>query len=303
MKMAGWIRRSLVFLRPIPRVTSWDGFWWIAAIVAVLVIGVLLPWCFWDELGNDEESLSATIRNLGLLIGGIIAMLLAVWRSKVAERQANTAQQRLLNERHERGAEMLGSDVLSVRWGGIFALARLATEHPEQYHIQMMELLCAFVRNPPSDANFPEQQKDAKSFVLREDVQAAMRVIGTRSDRHRRLAVKGAYYIDLHGADLRGGDLRGLNLSSASVDMIGSMSLHQVFSNPNLRTDMSGAKLDGAQFLLAEMSGIDFSRNGESPATGLTTSQLLGAQWDDENPPSWKGLVDAITGNPLEDAL
>ena len=129
MKMAGWIRRSLVFLRPIPRVTSWDGFWWIAAIVAVLVIGVLLPWCFWDELGNDEESLSATIRNLGLLIGGIIAMLLAVWRSKVAERQANTAQQRLLNERHERGAEMLGSRVLSVRLGGIYALEHLAAEH------------------------------------------------------------------------------------------------------------------------------------------------------------------------------
>ena len=119
------------------------------------------------------------------------------------------------------------------------------------------------------------------------------------SDKHRRLAGEGAYYIDLHGADLRGGELRGLNLSSSSADMIGSMPTHQAFSNAALRTDLSGARLHGAQFLFTEISGVDFSRNGESPATGLTTSQLLGAQWDDANPPTWKGLVDAVTGQPL----
>ena len=53
-------------------------------------------------------------------------MLLAVWRSIVAERQADTAQQSLLNERYQKGAEMLGNEVLSVRMGGIYALGRLA---------------------------------------------------------------------------------------------------------------------------------------------------------------------------------
>ena len=307
MKMPTWIHRCVAFMRPavrlIGRVLRREGFWWVAAIVAVLVIGSLLSWRFWDDLADDKESLSTTVRNIGLLIGGVVAILLAVWRSIVAERQADTAQQGLLNERYQRGAEMVGSDVLSVRLGGIYALQRLAAEHPQQYHVQIMKLVCAFVRHPTKDANFPEQPEEAERFVLREDVQEAMRIIGTRSDKHRRLAIKVAYYINLHGADLRGGDLRGLNFSSASVDMIGSMSLHQVFSNPNLRTDMSGAKLDGTQFLFTEISGVDFSRNGESPATGLTASRLLGAQWDGANPPSWKGLVDAITGKPLEDEL
>ena len=120
-------------LRLIGRVLRREGFWWVAAIVAVLVIGSLLSWRFWDDLADDKESLSTTVRNIGLLIGGVVAILLAVWRSIVAERQADTAQQGLLNERYQRGAEMIGSDVLSVRLGGIYALQRLAAEHPEQY--------------------------------------------------------------------------------------------------------------------------------------------------------------------------
>ena len=56
-------------LRPIRSLVGWDGFWWVAGMVAVLAIGVIL-WCFWDELRGDQDSLSTTIRNLGLVIGG-----------------------------------------------------------------------------------------------------------------------------------------------------------------------------------------------------------------------------------------
>ncbi len=94
------------------RTTSRDGFSWMAGIAAVLAIGVLLSWRFWEGLAGDEESLSITVRNVGLVIGGVVAILLAVWRSNVAQRQANTAQQTLLNERYQRGAEMLGSAVI-----------------------------------------------------------------------------------------------------------------------------------------------------------------------------------------------
>ena len=121
------------------RMTSRDGFWWVAGITGVVVIGVLLSWRFWEELGDDEESVSTTVRNVGLVIGGVVAILLAIWRSRVAERQAgaaqrqaNTAQQNLLDERYQRGAEMLGSDILAVRLGGIYGLQRLAEEHPGQ---------------------------------------------------------------------------------------------------------------------------------------------------------------------------
>ena len=43
---------------------------------------------------------------------------------------------------------MLGSKVLSVRLGGIYALQRLAQEDPEQYRDQIVGLLDIFVKDP-----------------------------------------------------------------------------------------------------------------------------------------------------------
>ena len=102
---------------------------------------------FWEWLSGGESG-STTIRNIALVAAGLIALPLAIWRGVVANRQANTAQQGLLNERYQKGAEMLGNGVLSVRLGGIYALQRLAEESPGQYHIQIMRLFCAFVRSP-----------------------------------------------------------------------------------------------------------------------------------------------------------
>ena len=113
-----------------------------------MLAGIILARLFWDDLRGDEESLSATVRNLGLVKGGLIAIILAVWRSVVGSRQADTAQRGLLNERYQKGAEMLGSEVLSVRLGGIYALRQLSDEHPEQYHVQVMRLFCAFACHP-----------------------------------------------------------------------------------------------------------------------------------------------------------
>ena len=121
-------------------------FWFSLSAVVVLSVGLRLIWWQWDWLhaeGSTTVSNSETLRNVGLLLGGALAFVFAGWRAWVAERQASaaqaqaataqaqadiaqqqveTAQQGLLNERYQRGAEMLGSPVLSVRLGGIYAL-------------------------------------------------------------------------------------------------------------------------------------------------------------------------------------
>ena len=78
---------------------------------------------------------------------------------------------------------MLGSGTLAVRLGGIYALQRLATEHPEQYHIQIMQLFCAFVRNPTGELEGPLHHYDRYKPIrrLREDVQAVMSALGGRT--------------------------------------------------------------------------------------------------------------------------
>ena len=214
-----------------------SGLFWVpATIIVAIVLGVVCL-LFWGqvnsaiEIRTEEletgiktirtetvESNSSTIRNVGLVVGGIVAVMLAMWRSLVAERQADatlrqasaaflqaktaerqstTALWSFLNERHEQGGSKLGSDNPTVRMEGIDMLERLAREHPSEYHVQTMRLLCAFIRHPTKDANIPEQPEDAKTFTLREDVQAAIKVVGRRSETQLGLEAKGGYYIDL----------------------------------------------------------------------------------------------------------
>ena len=44
---------------------------------------------------------------------------------------------------------MLGSDLLSVRLGGIYGLCQLAQDYPKEFHLRVVNLLAAFVRHPP----------------------------------------------------------------------------------------------------------------------------------------------------------
>ena len=97
---------------------------WITMLLAIAAAEVLFAFLRWDWLSGSQDSGSATIRNVGLVIGGSVAFPLAIWRVLVADRQASAAQrqtaiaqQGLLNERYQQGAGMLGSDLLSVRLG------------------------------------------------------------------------------------------------------------------------------------------------------------------------------------------
>lgn len=81
-----------------------DGRWWIALIVVTVATGVGLSWRFWEILHGEDDSLSTTISNLSFVLGGIVAIELALWRSlvgerqtEVAQKQADTAQRDMLN--------------------------------------------------------------------------------------------------------------------------------------------------------------------------------------------------------------
>ena len=137
------------------------GFWVISLVMTVLLIAICLSIVCWDWLKSNAD----TIRVIALMVGGAIAVILTLWRSMIAERQADTTQRQsetaqlgLLNERYQKGAEMLGSEVLPVRLGGIYALRGLAEEYPHEYHLQIMHLLCAFVRNPTKDERQTESE-------------------------------------------------------------------------------------------------------------------------------------------------
>ena len=141
------------------------GAGWIVLLGVVAWLFHSWPGGFWDwlrETPNGYESGSTTVRNLGLIVAGLIALPLTLWRIWVADRQAKAAQKQvetsqdqvttsqrsLLNERYQKGAEMLGSEVLSVRLGGIYALAKSGAVNILR-NIMFKSCVCSvhFVRN------------------------------------------------------------------------------------------------------------------------------------------------------------
>ena len=268
MKWLKWLRRAGSWLR---------RNWCIVSVPVTAVLGILLSVCFWEEL-HGQGSVSETIRNLGLVIGGVIAIQLAIWRSKVAERQADTAQQGLLNERYQKGAEMLGSSVPAVRLGGIYALQGLDKKHPKQYHVQIMRLFCAFVRHPTEDKDGTAKSTDANETAspeldrIREDVQAAMKPIGTRSKADMELEREEGLRPDLSGANLTGAILSETNLASANLT----------------RANLTEAALPGADLTEADLSHANLTRadlashiSGLPPFTTLHKADLTGADLTD----------------------
>ena len=134
----------------------------VVVLTAFLGVYALLCWTYWDIL-TLGESLSATARNLSLIAGGFCAIVLALWRSAIANKQAVAAhkqvqtgldqtaiaQQSLLCDRFQRGAEMLGHTTVAVRIGGIQALSDLAVQNMDRYYIPVGNLLEAFTMCPP----------------------------------------------------------------------------------------------------------------------------------------------------------
>ena len=121
--------------------------------MAITLLSACLAAYSWDWLSDyGTESASATLRNVGLIVAAPIALVIAIWRSLVAYEQSETARRSLNEGRYQKASEMLGSSVLSVRLGGIYALCQLAEDHPREFHLQVVRLLSAFVRHPTQEA-------------------------------------------------------------------------------------------------------------------------------------------------------
>ncbi|MEP3049438.1 MAG: pentapeptide repeat-containing protein [Roseibium sp.] len=129
----------------------WGHIW-------LIVIAVLLPGpAFGAGIGTNVtgvegipldklEALSAIARNIGLIIIAVPALWLAWNRTRTASRQAQISESGLIIDRFQKGAQMLESEKLDVRFAGIYALRDLALSNPDETYITVQTLLCDFVR-------------------------------------------------------------------------------------------------------------------------------------------------------------
>ncbi len=266
------------------------------------------------------ESGNTTVRTIGFVIAGVIAVVIAAWRGRVADRQANIAQENLVSQRlisvadqYQKATNMLVHPSLAIRLGGIHQLEGIAKAYPTEYHVPVMRQLCAFVRHPTEVEGQPVVAPDevelgsvygaptAQEFaaagsleieVVREDIRAAMDSIASCHALNIRIESLHNYWMDLHDADLRGIDFSDKDLSRVpekdeaaplDVAMIGTM-----------HTNLRGVKLHYASLIRTNLTRTNLSR-----ATGLTQSILDDAYADPRMPPKLDYAFDAETGKQL----
>ena len=112
--------------------------------VAVMAAAIIsLSYLYWNEL-KGPDSAGATVRNIGLVGGGLIAIVLALWRSAIAQRQAEVAEQDSLDGQFQKAASMLGHEDLFVRIGGVTVLYYLGCNHLDRYGFQVCTILDKF---------------------------------------------------------------------------------------------------------------------------------------------------------------
>ena len=303
------------------------------AVVMVLGGTLSVTYVYFNSPNIDPPTL-AQIRDISLIVGGVIALLFAGWRGLMAERQTELSERRLLDERYQRAAEMLGSPVIAVRLAGIYALDRLLVDDLRRYYTEVMRLFVAFVRNPTEDPNTDSIDS------LRDDVQAALDGIGRRHDpgglgrlpesawksdadllheyvivelqgvvlRNARLISGKFQKVYFMGSDLS--ELRSIDTNFSEARFTQATIVDAKLFEANFsRADFFGANLSGSKFAKsnlcgmnlkdANLSGVDFSGGDEPPVSGLTQDQLDQAKADPNNPPKLEGLLDAVTGEPL----
>lgn len=235
---------------------------------------------------NAAEIENSTRLTIAQIVGGIgllIGLYLTYQNVKAAQDNAKTAQENVktaqeslriteknaqenlrlleegkLTERFSKAVEMLGSEKLDVRIGGIYALERISRDSKHD-HWTVMEVLTAFVReNAPYN---PDKKKDSlEQTKPREDIQAAMTVIGRRKwseteTQWLNLREVDLFQCNLYKANLIKANLSEANLSEANLkeaDLIGAMLIGAIM----IKTYCSGANLSKANLYHADWNEI-----------------------------------------------
>ena len=201
-----------------------------------------------------------TVRNFALFSTPLLGFPLLFQRTRAQDKQADAAMKqaefalmqaktdsrRRLTEAFARAAEQFPHPELSVRLGGLYALWSLAQEAPKLYHVQVMRILCAFVRRPLILNGWANEKLPGR----RPDIDAVLTLICRRSANQIWQENADDYRLNFNEAYLRVAQLSRTHFQNA--DFIVADLRDAFFINSNLqdarfwRADLRGAQFDGA---------------------------------------------------------
>ena len=275
-----------------PRPPAWfviTTFLGVLAFIAVVITMV------WDDLGNPiEVSRAEAVRNLVLVAGGIVALIIAVWRSRAAQDQVRVNEQERLDRRFYTGVSLLSEKETVSRLAGIRMLGQLAKLEPKLFRDDVILVLCEFACNPtaidksdveaagvlprfPTDDSKDADDGDRRAAIntsRREEIEKAINVVSDCNTAALAEPPNTQLELNLPGLALHDAQLERVNLSGA--DLRGARLVGVDFSGANL----SGAKLASAKLLSAKLNGANLTRADLSKTT-LSLADLQNAKLAD----------------------
>jgi hypothetical protein len=167
--------------------------------------------------------------------------------------------ERHIAERFARAMELLGDEKPEVRWGGIFALERLARRSPQDQSA-VVEVLATYVRRRAAWKPAP----GAKTAHIESEIQLIVTVLARRKWNFK----SEERPLDLHGANLGKAHLPFAHLESAFLTDCN-------FEGALLfRADLQGAWLARSVLKNANLDGANLENADLSAALGLVPEQL-----------------------------
>lgn len=272
-----------------PRPPAWLV---VAVFVGVLAFVAVVITMVWDGVGDPIEANRAeAVRNLALVAGGIVALIIAVWRSRAAQDQVRVNERERLDRRFYNGVSLLSQKEVVSRLAGIRMLGQLAKLEPTLFRDDVTRILCEFACNPTAIDKFDAEAADVPSrFPIddiedgddgdrratintgrREEIEKAIGVVSDCNTAAMKKHPDAKLDLNLSGLALHNAKLGQVNLSGA--DLRGARLVGVDFSCANL----SGAKLASSRLLSATLSGADLTRADLTRAT-LSLADLQKAQ-------------------------
>ncbi|MEU4197809.1 pentapeptide repeat-containing protein [Kribbella sp. NPDC026611] len=253
------------------------------------------------ELGDARLKLQNDLRSTALQTLAAVAVLagavLAFEQLAEDRRQATVTQdltrQGQTSERFTRAINQLESDRAEVQLGGIYGLAQIAHQAPDN-RLAVREVLVAYLhrRSPRLATVAPRHPSMLR--LRAPDVQAALSVlVRLEHDDHYDLVPLDLSGLDLSGAEIRGETTLGVNnifhyrgADLSAADLQGTDLRRAVFYGVHLdRTDFSGADLSAADFSLVN-SEFD-SHIGTAKFSDAVMDEAT--DWGEIDPGSLKG--------------
>ncbi len=237
---------------------------------------------------------------------------------KINEKNLRVSEEKQVTERFSKAIEHLGSDgeeKIHIRLGGIYALAQIAKDSPQNYHWTIVEILSAFIREKQSRDLLAKTDDELSSlnshdpiFKVPVDIRTALTVLGDRNikedpegkiiDLKRVILTKvdiqkskfpkadfsGAYLqnANLNGANFSGAILRGANLLGSSI----------IDDADLTKSCLAGARLTGAFLNNSKFNEADFRyanleisdlREADLSGSNLIEANLSGANLSNAN--------------------